>query len=191
VGATNSIFFARLILRLTAPIVPRQQREDWYAEWSAKLAAEDERPRHSRGDPRRSLLGHALGAPVDALWMRQRAIADFEIADDLRVGWRQLRQQAAFGLTAIGILALGMSASITAFSVVTQLLLRPLPYPEPDRIVTLWQRQADSQTPLDVAPGNFLDWRDRPAASATWLAPSPTATTSPGGIDPRCCRRSS
>jgi putative ABC transport system permease protein len=168
-GATNSIFLARLILSLTAPIVPRQQREDWHAEWSAELAAEAERPRHSRDDTRRSLLRHALGAPVDALWMRQRAIADLKFADDLRVGWRQLRQQAGFGLTAIGILALGMSASITAFSVVTQLLLRPLPYPEPDRIVTLWQRHADSQTPLDVAPGNFLDWRDR-ASSFSHLA---------------------
>ena len=99
--------------------------------------------------------------PVDAVWMRQRSIADLKLVDDLRVGWRQLRQQAAFGLTAIGILALGMGASVTAFSVVTQLLLRPLPYPDPDRIVTLWERKADASDRGDVAPGNFLDWRDR------------------------------
>ena len=52
-------------------------------------------------------------------------------------------------------------ASVTAFSVVSQILLRPLPYPDPDRIVTLWERQPSTPGRLDVAPGNFLDWRAR------------------------------
>ena len=40
-----------------------------------------------------------------------------------------------------------MAASVTAFSVVSQILLRPLPYPEPDRIVTLWERRAVGRRP--------------------------------------------
>lgn len=165
----TSLRVARALLQLAAPLVPRAQRDDWYAEWLAELEADAARSRTVGRESRPSLLRRSMGAPIDAIWLRQRALMDLAIVDDLRVGARQLRQQAGFGLTAIGILALGMAASITAFSVVTQLLLRPLPYPDPDRIVTLWQRQADTQTPLDVAPGNFLDWRDR-ATSFSHLA---------------------
>ena len=72
--------------------------------------------------------------------------------DDLRHGWRQLRQHAGFAITAVGILALSMAASVTAFSVVSQILLRPLPYPDADRIVTVWERQIATPGKLDVAP---------------------------------------
>ncbi len=62
-----------------------------------------------------------------------------------------------------------MAATVTAFSVVSQILLRPLPYPEPDRIVTLWERLPATPGRNDVAPGNFIDWRAR-ATSFTQLA---------------------
>ena len=109
------------------------------------------------------------GAFADAFWIRQRHVADARWVDDLRHGWRQLREHTGFAVVAIGILALGMAGSIAAFSVVSQILLRPLPYPEPDRVVTLWERQPSTPGRLDVSPGNFLDWRDR-ATSFTTLA---------------------
>ena len=84
-----------------------------------------------------------------------------------------LRQQAGFAITAVGILALSMAASVTAFSVVSQILLRPLPYPIPIASSRVWERQAATRAELDVAPGNFLDWRAR-ATSFTQLA----------GVDP-------
>ena len=120
--------------------------------------------------------------------MRQRSIADLKLVDDLRVGWRQLRQQAAFGLTAIGILALGMGASVTAFSVVTQLLLRPLPYPDPDRIVTVWERKADASDLGDVAPGNFLDWRARATSFVGFAGHEPYSYDYTGGERPEVLR---
>ena len=80
-----------------------------------------------------------------------------------------LRQHAGFAITTVGILALSMAASVTAFSVVSQILLRPLPYTDPDRIVTVWERQPATPGRLDVAPGNFIDWRER-ATSFTQLA---------------------
>ena len=184
----TSMRLALALLRLTAPIVPRGQRQDWRAEWVAELMAESDRPRPGRDGPRGSLLGRALGAPVDAVWMRQRSIADLKLVDDLRVGWRQLRQQAAFGLTAIGILALGMGASVTAFSVVTQLLLRPLPYPDPDRIVTVWERKADASDLGDVAPGNFLDWRARATSFVGFAGHEPYSYDYTGGERPEVLR---
>ena len=179
---------ALALLRLAAPIVPRAQRADWHAEWVGELMAEAARPTASSGANRRALLRHALGAPVDALWMRQRAVADLTLVDDLRGGWRQLRQQAAFALTAIGVLALGMGASVTAFSVVTQLLLRPLPYPGADRVVTIWERKADATGTSDVAPGNFLDWRARATSFVSIAGAEPYSYDYTGGERPEVLR---
>ncbi len=67
---------------------------------------------------------------VDAFWIRQRDVADLQTIDDLRHGWRQMRQHGAFAFTAVAILALSMAASVVAFSVVSQILQRPLPYPD-------------------------------------------------------------
>ena len=47
------------------------------------------------------------------------------------------------------------------FSVTDQILLRPLPYAHPERIVTLWETRQPDRTPLEVSPGNLLDWRSR------------------------------
>jgi len=152
---------ARLV-RLAAWLVPPDQRADWIREWDGELAAWAHAG-HA------GATRHALGALADAFWIRQRHTADAGWIDDLRHGWRQLREHAGFAAVAIGILALGMAGSIAAFSVVSQVLLRPLPYPEPDQVVTLWERQPTTEGRMDVSPGNFLDWRDR-ASSFTALA---------------------
>ena len=145
-------------------------------EWEGELAAAQAAAQPASTKPKAKsgqLIRHALGSFVDAFWIRQRDVADLQIIDDVRHGLRQLRQQAAFAMTTIGILALSMAASVTAFSVVSQILLRPLPYPQPDRVVTVWERLPSATGRNDVAPGNFLDWRAR-ATSFTQLA----------GVDP-------
>ena len=90
-------------------------------------------------------IRRALGAFADAFWLRQRSIADFDWIDDVRHGVRQLAQHGGFAVTAIGILALGLAATVTMFSVTDQILLRPLPYPDPDRIVTVWETRAPTR----------------------------------------------
>ncbi len=159
---------SRLIVRLAATLVPAGQRDDWHREWHAELAALGDVPLRYRRPIRR-----ALGAFADAFWLRQRSIADFDWIDDIRHGMRQLAEHRAFAVTAIGILALGLAATVTMFSVTDQILLRPLPYPDADRIVTLWETRAPSDEALEVAPGNLLDWRQR-ATSFEHLA----------GVDP-------
>ena len=110
---------ARRIVAVASRLVPARLRDDWHKEWEGELAAAHAHPRLTR---------HALGAFADAFWIRQRDAADLQIIDDLRHGFRQWRQQAGFVITAVGILALSMAASVTAFSIVSQILLRPLPY---------------------------------------------------------------
>jgi putative ABC transport system permease protein len=156
-------------LRLVAAaawLVPAALRDDWRREWEGELSAwvHAGRPHAIR---------HALGAWVDAAWMRQRQLADFQTIDDLRHGWRQVRRQAGFGALSVGILGVAMAACITAFGVVSQLLLRPLPYADPDRIVTVWERQGTTEGRLDVSPGNFLDWRDRAKSFETLAGVEP------------------
>ena len=157
--STHPYPLAHRIVRLAALLVPAGLRDEWRSEWDAEFAALADVPARYRRPIRR-----ALGAFADAFWLRQRSVADFDWIDDVRHGVRQLMQHGAFALTAIGILALGLGATVAMFSVTDQILLRPLPYPAADRIVTLWETRAPSDEPLDVAPANFLDWRERAQA---------------------------
>jgi predicted permease len=78
---------------------------------------------------------------------------------DLSYALRTLRKNRGFAATAVVTLALGIGANTAIFSVCNAVLFTPLPYAEPSRIVTLWERQRDG-TLSWVAPANFVDWRD-------------------------------
>src|SRR5262245_7136473 len=79
---------------------------------------------------------------------------------DLRYGARMLWKKPGFTLVAIITLALGIGANTAIFSAVDALLLRPLPFPDPERLVMIWEndtQEGNSRNP--VAPANFVDWR--------------------------------
>src|SRR4029434_2649871 len=61
---------------------------------------------------------------------------------DLRYAIRGLRRNAGFTLASIMTLALGMGATTSVFAVINGVLIRPLPYPEPDRLVGVWHSAA-------------------------------------------------
>ena len=66
------------------------------------------------------------------------------LAPDLRFGWRALRRNPGFALTAIATLALGIAVNTTIFSALNGVLLRPLPYRDADRLAILWTTNPSS-----------------------------------------------
>jgi predicted permease len=77
---------------------------------------------------------------------------------DLTYAARMLRKNPGFTAAVVVTLALGIGANTAIFSVCHAVLFKPLPYAEPGRIVTLWERMRDGKLST-VAPANFVDWR--------------------------------
>jgi predicted permease len=95
----------------------------------------------------------------DRLERRRRVAHMFdELRQDIRIGLRLLGRNPGFAIVAIVTLALGIGANTAIYSVLDSLLLRPLPYPEPDRLVQV-SETLDSGRPNSVSGGAFLDWR--------------------------------
>jgi hypothetical protein len=77
---------------------------------------------------------------------------------DLRYAFRVMSRTPSFAVAVVIVLALGIGASTTIFSIVNAVLLRPLPFEEPDRLVRIFTRPPGG-TPFELSPGKFYDWQ--------------------------------
>ncbi len=103
---------------------------------------------------------------IFGLWLREffgvlfnAAYAHWDIfRQDVRYTARTLARAPGFTLTAILVTGLGIGANTAAFSTIDHVLLRPFSFPDSDRLVQLWQRNA-AYARFELSPPNFYDWR--------------------------------
>ena len=82
-----------------------------------------------------------------------------ELIQDLRYGLRSLRRSPVFALVAVGTLTAGVGATTAIFSMVDAVILSPLPFAHPDRLVRVWETSPQGDTRNVVSSGNVMDWQ--------------------------------
>jgi predicted permease len=130
----------------------------------------------SFGSPsRKTELGYDIrgGGWLEALWQ------------DLRFGARMLIKQPGFTAIAVLTLGLGIGANIAIFSVVNAVMLRPLPYPNSDRLIKLWSAVPKQNIGERAsAYTNFSEWRAQNTSFEDLAVTDPTVVTLNGGAEP-------
>ncbi len=114
------------------------------------------------------------------------------LLQDLRFGFRLICKNPGFAFIAILVLGLGIGANTAIFSVVNGVLLRPLPYPEPDRLVRIWHtppaKSFPGMTRFSVSAANFVDWKNQSRSFDSMAMYSFTHATMTGGNQPQVVR---
>lgn len=169
--------------------LPRQRREDELdeeVEGHLRMAIRErvergEAPEQARAAALREFGNVGLVKEVTRemwgwAWLRQ-------LAQDLRFGLRMMLRELRFASVAVFTLALGIGACTAIFSVVDAVLLRPLPYPEAEQLVSLREVDAKGRQ-ITFAEPNFLDVRARNHTLAATAEYNTGLTTVLGGSEP-------
>ncbi len=145
----------------------------------------------AEGLPEEEAASRARRAFGNSLLLRERTRdADVwtgldALLQDVRHSFRMLRRSPGFTAAAVATLALGIGANTAVFSVVDAVLLRPLPYDEPDRLFVLYQQHHEENVGRTrAAPLDFLDWQQRSRSFAAMGAHIGTGFTLTGGGEP-------
>jgi putative ABC transport system permease protein len=176
------------LIRAASIVVPGPSRQDWRDEWEAEVRHRwDSLDARERLDwrIRMDLFRRVLGSLPDAAWLRRQFTADADLVHDVKHGLRMLWKSPSFALASVLILALGIGGTVSIAALLDTLLFRPLPYQDADRVVTIWQQP--NARPLDredIAPADFLDWRDRARSFSNLAGVIPYSRDYTGGTEP-------
>ena len=173
---------ARGFVRLVSLLVPRRRRGEFRQEWEAELAC-DARTAGGASGSRQAL--RVSGALPDAVELFFEDWSFDMLVQDIRYALRLAVRRAGFTAIIVGTLALGIGANTAIFSVVNAVLLRPMPYPEADRLFVVWEDDRLNGKPrYSVAPGNFTDWQTQARTFTGFCAYFASDATLAGPGDP-------
>lgn len=150
-----------LVLRAASPMVPHDLRRDWLREWRAEFAYTASRAKRlSRGLPL-AAVPRAFGAVLHAAWLRWDRWRVEMIIQDIKHALRSLRRKPSFTVVVVLTLAIGIGGTAAIFGAVNAVLLRPLPYPNPEQIVQVFKTSVKAPDRMGgtVSPPDFVDWR--------------------------------
>lgn len=156
-------------LALLSRCAPSWRRHEWLREWSAEV--------ESASTLR--VWGLTVGAAAHLVWIWRREWQLDSIGADVRYGLRGLIRRPAFALTAIGTLALGVGATTTLATVISGVLLKPLPFAEPDRLVRLSESRdgATARASSGLAHQTLDTWKTQSTTIAEFGAYDTSAAT--------------
>ncbi len=158
-------------------MVPFFRREEWRREWEAEATYAWQR---MTTDGHASLLSRARFllrvsmCVVDASWEMKETMSISGLFQDLRFAVRTLLRYPAFTTIAVVTLALGIGANTAVFTLVDGVLLRPLPFPESDRLLSLQHLGRDGQDELPISEGLYLLYQDQAVSLEAVAMHSPT-----------------
>ena len=140
------------IYNLLLRVYPASFRNEYGEEMRAVFA-------RRRRDAAGPLGAGVLGLQTIAEVLGNAALVHWDLLrQDLSYTARMLRRAPGFAVTAVLIVALGIGATTAAFSVTDFVLIRPLPFPNADRLVKVWERTG-SYGRLELSPANYRDWK--------------------------------
>lgn len=152
--------YYRALLRL----YPRSFRADYGSELLSVIA---DRRAIAGGPGRRTAL--ALEITMDTFTNAARVHVDI-LRQDVKYTFRTLRRSPAFSITAILLTALGIGATTAAFAIADHVLVRPLPFRDPDRLIRFQGSDRERGGWNDLSPGNFRDLVTRSTSLASAAA---------------------
>ena len=164
----------RLLRRLRALLSPNRLDRDLDDEirFHLEMDAEAARRRGASPSPGPASLGNV---PLVKDQVRDtrgvRPVEDF--LTDVRVAVRGLARRPTFTIASLLTFALGAGGVAAVFGAINGILLAPLPYHEPERMVMAWEWSNSNSQQQEASPGNFLDWRERSTAFEYLVASEP------------------
>ncbi len=177
-----------LVARLVALVRKRQFEEELDGEIAAHLELAERDALASGLSPEQArIAARKQFGGIESMKEQHRDRRSFPWLEnawrDVCYGVAGLRRDPGFTAVVVGVLALGVGANVAMFGLLDAVMLKPLPFGNPDRIVRIWEAPRPGVTNSTTAP-DFLDWRQMATTFEALTAESPISMALTGAGDP-------